>query len=187
MVQEAVLLIIRRSWVQVPPAPPSLNCKNVRNLAAGMHWPGDRLEQTWDSHPPPVHDPAVPTRPAPGRRSAATSRRPPVRRVRRPSWPSSPTCVTGASSRPRVRPGEARLWSEHFSRHRAAQRGDRDGHLIVLVDDPPVKRPWLLLTYAAIDGFAQEVGVTRMAGRFLDEMQQNPAQREAPPAAKRLH
>ena len=33
-------------------------------MAAGMHWPGDRLEQTWDSHPPPVHDPAVPTRPA---------------------------------------------------------------------------------------------------------------------------
>ena len=87
----------------------------------------------------------------------------------------------------RLVPARARLWSEHFSRHRAAQRGDRDGHLIVLVDDPPVKRPWLLLTYAAIDGFAQEVGVTRMAGRFLDEMQQNPAQREAPPAAKRLH
>ena len=39
----------------------------------------------------------------------------------------------------------------------------------------PVRQPWsrVLLADAAVDGFAQEVRVTRMASRFLDEMQQN--------------
>ena len=40
---EAVLLIIRRSWVRAPPAPPSLNCENVRNIAAVSHPRGGRL------------------------------------------------------------------------------------------------------------------------------------------------
>ena len=43
MVHEAVLLIIRRSWVRAPPAPPSLNCENVRNIAAVSHPRGGRL------------------------------------------------------------------------------------------------------------------------------------------------
>ena len=42
---------------------------------------------------------------------------------------------------------------------------------------PPCEAAWrALLADAAVDGFAQEVRVTRMASRFLDEMQQNPAQ-----------
>lgn len=34
---------------------------------------------------------------------------------------------------------------------------------------------------SAVDGLAEEVRVARVAGRLLDEVQQNPPQRESPP------
>ena len=37
MVHGAILLIIRRSWVRAPPAPPEFTCVNVRNVCTDKY------------------------------------------------------------------------------------------------------------------------------------------------------
>lgn len=54
------------------------------------------------------------------------------------------------------------------------------GEAAVAVDDPVSEQA--VLTDAAVDRLAQQVGMTGMAGRLLDQMQEDPPQGEVLPA-----
>jgi hypothetical protein len=54
MMHEAVLLIVRRSWVRAPPAPPSLSSAKVRNIRLAGCWPGPDVACKHELLPPRV-------------------------------------------------------------------------------------------------------------------------------------